>query len=96
VKTAEAECVRVHEGSTCVIAGRDDVAPPDWSPAGDGGEGQPKSTSELRSGVGLAHSTDDAVEGNEARRGSQPGRSPGERGEVRTQSRVTWPSISHR
>jgi RNA-directed DNA polymerase len=24
---------------------------------------------------------------------SQPGRSPGERGEVRTQSRVTWPSI---
>jgi hypothetical protein len=28
VKIAEAECVRVHEGSTCVIARRDDVAPP--------------------------------------------------------------------
>ena len=27
-KIAEAECVRVHEGSTCVIARRDDVAPP--------------------------------------------------------------------
>ena len=27
-KTAEAECVREHEGSTCAIAMRDGVAPP--------------------------------------------------------------------
>lgn len=46
--------------------------PLDWSPAGDGGEALPKSPSELRSGVGLAHSTDDAVEGNETRRGKGP------------------------
>ena len=34
----------------------------------------PKPPSELRSGVGLVHSTDDAVEGNETRRGKEPAR----------------------
>src|SRR5436189_4369228 len=40
-------------------------------------------------GVGLVHSTDDAVEGNETAEGrGQPGRNPGEGTRVRTQSRV--------
>src|ERR1700740_3618532 len=34
----------------------------------------PQPPSELRSGVGLVHSTDDAVEGNETRRGKGPAR----------------------
>src|SRR5260370_3839770 len=34
----------------------------------------PEPPCELRSGVGLVHSTDDAVEGNEARRGKGPAR----------------------
>src|SRR5712692_3950858 len=34
----------------------------------------PEPPSELRSGVGLVHSTDDAVEGNETRRGKGPAR----------------------
>ena len=48
--------------------------PPDWSPAGEDDEALPQSISELRSGVGLVHSTDDAVEGNETRRGKGPAR----------------------
>jgi RNA-directed DNA polymerase len=54
----------------------------------------PEPPSELRSGVGPVQSTDDAAEGNEARRGKgpQPERIPREWGEVRTQSWVAWPS----
>jgi len=95
-KIAKAECVPVHEGSTCVIVTRDDVASPgskagsrmnsirrnmrgptgsaELVSGGDGGEALPEPPSELRSGVGLAHSTDDAVEGNEMRRGKGPAR----------------------
>ena len=43
-----------------------------WSPAGDVGEAEPKPSSELSSGVGLVHSTDDAIEGNEMCRGKGP------------------------
>src|SRR2546423_15339432 len=46
--------------------------PPDWSPAGGGGKAQPEPSPELRTGVGLVHSTDEAVEGNETRRGKGP------------------------
>src|SRR5438270_9162859 len=46
--------------------------PPDWSPAGGGGKAQPEPSFELRSGVGLVHSTDEAVEGDETRRGKGP------------------------
>ncbi len=41
--------------------------PPDWSPAGGGGKAQPEPSSEPRSGGGLVHSTDEAVEGDETR-----------------------------
>jgi hypothetical protein len=34
---------------------------------GGGGKAQPEPSFELRSGVGLVHSTDEAVEGNETR-----------------------------
>ena len=54
--------------------------PPDWSPAGEDGKALPESPSELRSGVGLAHSTDDAAEGNEVRRGKGPAREDPSRG----------------
>jgi hypothetical protein len=58
-----------------------------------GGEALPEPPSELSSGVGLVHSTDDAVEGNEMRRGKGPARKEPRRGErVRTQSRVALPS----
>jgi Transposase, Mutator family len=43
-----------------------------WSPTGIGHKGQPECRIEPRSGVGPAHSTDDAAEGNEARRGKGP------------------------
>ena len=53
----------------------------------------PEPPSELRSGVGLVRSTDDAVEGNETRRGKGPARKdPTRGGQVRTQSRITLPS----
>src|SRR5882762_1741286 len=47
---------------------------------GGGGEALPEPPSELRSGVGLVHSTDDAVEGNETRRGKGPARKEPRRG----------------
>ncbi len=50
------------------------AGPPDWSPAGEGGEENPKPFSELRSGVGLVHTTDETVEGNETRGGKGPAR----------------------
>lgn len=56
-----------------------------------GGQRQgPELLSELRSGVGLVHSTREAVDGNETRGGrGQPERSPHEEARVRTQSRMT-------
>ena len=53
---------------------------PEWSPAGEGGEALPEPSSELRSGVGLVRTTDDAVEGYEARRGKGPARKEPTRG----------------
>src|SRR5262249_39927856 len=47
--------------------------PPDWSPAGGGGKAPPEPPSELRAGVGLVHSTDEAVGGDETRWGDGPG-----------------------
>jgi len=41
--------------------------PSGWSPTGVGHKGKPECSIEPRSGVGSAHSTDDAAEGNEAR-----------------------------
>lgn len=50
----------------------------------------PEPSSEPRSEVGLVRSTDDAVEGNKARRGKGPARNePGEREKGRTRSRTT-------
>ena len=46
--------------------------PSGWSPTGMGHKGKPECSIEPRSGVGPAHSTDDAAEGNEARRGKGP------------------------
>ena len=43
-----------------------------WSLTGIGHKGKPECRIEPRSGVGPAHSTDDAAEGNEARRGKGP------------------------
>src|SRR5437899_9683662 len=48
--------------------------PSGWSPTGVGHKGRPECSIEPRSGVGSAHSTDDAAEGNEARRGKGPTR----------------------
>lgn len=61
----------------------------DWSSMGMRDEGRPESRVELRSGVGLAHTTIEAPEGNEGVEGrGGRGRSPSERATVRTQSRV--------
>src|ERR1700751_4198707 len=60
--------------------------PPDWSPVGDAGKAPPEPSSELRSGVGLVHSTDEAVEGDETRGGN-----PRVEARVRTQSRTALP-----
>jgi len=63
-----------HAGKAIVGTEEARPGPPEWSPAGDGGKAPPEPPSELRSGVGLVHSTDDAVEGNETRRGKGPAR----------------------
>ena len=113
-KIAEAESFPCHEGNMCIVAMRDDDAPPgskaasrmegnlrnmearsgppDWSPAGDSSKAQPELGSELRSGVGPAHSTNEAAEGNERAEGrGRPEGSPREKAKVRTQSRVALP-----
>ena len=55
-------------------------------------EGQPERSAELRSGVGPAHSTVEALKGNERGEGrNPPGGSPSEKAGVRTQSRVALP-----
>ena len=52
----------------------------------------PEPRSELRSGVGLVHSTCEVVEGNETHGGKGPARGdPREKARVRTQSRVALP-----
>src|SRR6266852_1949069 len=48
--------------------------PSGWSPTGVRHEGRPECPIEPRSGVGPAHSTDDAAEGNEVGRGKGPAR----------------------
>src|SRR3954453_14325982 len=48
--------------------------PLDWSPVGDSGKALPEPRSELRSGVGLVHSTCEVVEGNETHGGKGPAR----------------------
>src|SRR5438067_2234414 len=48
--------------------------PAAWSPLGASREGKPKRGAELRPGVGSAHSTDEAAEGNEACGGKGPTR----------------------
>ncbi len=60
-----------------------------WSPMGASRKREPECGAELRSGVGPAHSTDEAAEGNEAveGRGRLEGH-PSELSEVRTQSRA--------
>ena len=55
-------------------------------------EGQPERSAEPRSGVGPAHSTVEALKGNERVEGrNRPGGSPSEKAGVRTQSRVALP-----
>ena len=55
-------------------------------------KGQPKRGAEPRSGVGPAHSTKEALEGNEGVEGrGRPGGNLPEKGGVRTQSRVALP-----
>src|SRR6202158_3172221 len=55
-------------------------------------EGQPKHGAEPRSGVGPAHSTKEALEGNEGVEGrGRPGGNLPEKAGVRTQSRVALP-----
>jgi RNA-directed DNA polymerase len=55
-------------------------------------KGQPEQKAEPRSGVGPAHSTAEALEGNERVEGrSRPGRSPSEKAGVRTQGRFALP-----
>lgn len=46
--------------------------PTTWSSSGVGHKGEPECSIELRSGVGSAHSTDEAVEGNETCGGKGP------------------------
>src|SRR5439155_3882739 len=46
--------------------------PSGWSPTRVGHKGRPECSIEPKSGVGSAHSTDDAAEGNEARGGKGP------------------------
>lgn len=59
---------------------------------GDSGKALPEPRSELRSGVGLVHSTCEVVEGNETYGGKGSARgSPREKARVRTQSRVALP-----
>lgn len=54
--------------------------PLDWSPVGDSGKALPEPRSELRSGVGLVHTTCEVVEGNEAHGGKGPARGEPARG----------------
>jgi Reverse transcriptase (RNA-dependent DNA polymerase) len=68
-KIEEAELVASSEGSMCAITRRDGVG---LVSGGGGGKAQPEPSFELRSGVGLVHSTDEAVEGVETRRGKGP------------------------
>ena len=63
-----------------------------WLALGAGREGQPKRHAEPSSGVGLTHSTDEAVEGNETVEGrGRPERNLLQGAQGRTQSRVPLP-----
>src|SRR6266436_340576 len=74
--------------------------PSGWSPTRMGHKGKPECPIEPRSGVGLAHSTDDAAEGNEARRGKGPARrelAPGRQGpDAEPGHRARQPEASER
>ena len=90
-KIAKAERVPSLEGSTCAIATRDGVASPGSMAGsrmnsvrrnmrGPTGSARLVSGGGWRPGVGLVHSTDDAVERNEARRGKGSARKEPARG----------------
>ncbi len=92
------EAVSLHRGrGLChvrkVVIGTQETrpGPTEWSSSGAARKGEPERVVELRSGVGLADSTEEAVEGNEMVEGSgQLGGIPNGRSQVRTQSRVAW------
>ena len=66
-KTAEkALAAVIQEAYVHGVSTRSVPGPPHWSAAGNEDEALPESSLELRSGVGLTHSTDEAAEGNEA------------------------------
>src|SRR5258706_16195062 len=78
---SQSEMVTLHRGRgphharTAIIGTQEARSGPSaWLPAGTCREGQPKRNVEPRSGVGSTHSTDDAAEGNEVRRGKGPTR----------------------